>query len=119
MNNAQDDALTKSSNPRSVPVNSRSFFMITQIFEPIHLSMSSLSRQALNLLSEMKISGMRAPNGRTWEAMVADRRHQENGDFLIYPYKWLKLVVKARNRCKSQVRLTKLCLTGPVAEIWT
>jgi len=37
--------LTKSSNPSRVPLNSRSFFMMTQIFDPIHLSMSSGSRQ--------------------------------------------------------------------------
>lgn len=33
--------LTKSSNPRSVPVNSRSLFMITHIREPMHLSINS------------------------------------------------------------------------------
>jgi len=33
--------LTKSSNPRRVPVNSRSFFITTHMREPIHLSMSS------------------------------------------------------------------------------
>ena len=37
--------LTKSSNPSRVPLNSRSFFMMTQIFDPMHLSMSSGSRQ--------------------------------------------------------------------------
>ena len=37
--------LTKSSNPSRVPVNSRSFFMTTQIFEPMHLSISSASCQ--------------------------------------------------------------------------
>lgn len=35
------DSLTKSSKPRSLPVNSRSLFMITQIRDPIHLSISS------------------------------------------------------------------------------
>lgn len=39
------NVLTKSSNPSNVPVNSRSFFMTTQILEPMHLSMSSLSYQ--------------------------------------------------------------------------
>ena len=34
-------ALTKSSNPVKVPVNSRSVFIITHIREPIHLSISS------------------------------------------------------------------------------
>ena len=38
------NSLTKSSKPRSVPVNSRSLFMITQILDPIHLSMSSVER---------------------------------------------------------------------------
>ena len=37
--------LTKSSNPSRVPLNSRSFFMMTQIFDPMHLSTSSGSRQ--------------------------------------------------------------------------
>lgn len=35
------DVLTKSSNPSKVPVNSRSFFMMTHILEPMHRSMSS------------------------------------------------------------------------------
>ena len=60
------------------------------------------------------------PLGSTAEDVLHNSPcHQENGDFLICPYKWLKSVVKAQNRCKSQARLTKLCLTGPVAEIRT
>ena len=35
-------SLTKSSNPKSVPVNSRSVFIITHICDPIHLSISSV-----------------------------------------------------------------------------
>lgn len=41
---SQINSLTKSSNPRSVPVNSRSLFMITHIRDPIHLSISSAKR---------------------------------------------------------------------------
>ena len=54
----RDDGLTKSSNPSSVPLNSRSFFMMTQIFEPMHLSMSSASYQIPNA-SETRAAGVR------------------------------------------------------------
>jgi hypothetical protein len=37
--------LTKSSKPRSVPVNSRSFFITTHILEPIQRSISSIGRR--------------------------------------------------------------------------
>src|ERR1700722_10480430 len=39
------NVLTKSSKPKSVPVNSRSLFMITQIREPIHLSINSADKR--------------------------------------------------------------------------
>jgi hypothetical protein len=68
-----DDELTKSSNPSSVPLNSRSFFMMTQIFEPIHLSMSSASRQIWTPF-ETEVIDVYTPNGRTWEVMVVDQQ---------------------------------------------
>jgi hypothetical protein len=68
-----DDELTKSSNPSSVPLNSRSFFMMTQIFEPIHLSMSSASCQILTPF-ETRVAGVYAPSGRTWDVMVVDQQ---------------------------------------------
>lgn len=39
----------------------------------MHLSMSSASCQILSSF-EMRATGAYAPNGRTWEVMVADQR---------------------------------------------
>lgn len=74
MEGGDHDELTKSSNPSRVPLNSRSFFMMTQIFEPIHLSMSSAPCQISGRLETRATTRVCAPNGRTWDDMAVDQR---------------------------------------------
>ena len=60
--------LTKSSKPSSVPVNSLSFFMMTHMREPMHLSINSESPQT-NYSHAIISDARNSPSGRIWEAM--------------------------------------------------
>lgn len=59
-------SLTKSSKPSSVPVNSRSLFMITHIRDPMHRSISS----AVIFSRIPPIVSANIPRGRICEAIV-------------------------------------------------
>jgi hypothetical protein len=60
-------SLTKSSNPNRVPVNSRSFFRMTVIREPMHLSINSVDEVRAGDVSRALLSG-------TYEELICTER---------------------------------------------
>jgi hypothetical protein len=71
-------SLTKSSKPRSVPVNSRSLFMITHIRDPIHLSISSVVPKASERTKDDLWAEDNRPKGSIWDAIVRVLNAQES-----------------------------------------
>lgn len=78
------DVLTKSSNPSKVPVNSRSFFMMTHIREPMHRSISSrqIYCHQTDLLREkrcMARTNQGAGSEKPWKYQITGRTVEGGG----------------------------------------
>jgi hypothetical protein len=62
-------SLTKSSKPRRVPVNSRSFFITTHIREPMQRSISSVVLPSVGAGNQLLSADRDGPSGRICDAM--------------------------------------------------